>query len=116
MVEREILCDNCRKHAPISEMRYDITGKRLICARCRGQKEEELKPRNPKVERLVKSPFGEAKILKFQCVKCHYVFRRSTTHPVTKCPNCGGEKLLKYEKVSADDVLKMSEDKRFSGL
>ena len=116
MAEREILCDNCRKHAPIGEMRYDINGTRLICARCRGEKEEARKPRDPKVEPLVKSPFGGAKINKFQCPKCRYVFRRSTTYPVSKCPNCGGTKLLRYEKITADDVLNMAGDERFSGL
>ncbi|MBR9703603.1 hypothetical protein GOV10_06180, partial [Candidatus Woesearchaeota archaeon] len=59
---------------------------------------------------------GEAKIHKFQCPNCRYVFRRSTTHPVTKCPNCGGTKLLKYDKITANDVLNMSDDDRFSGL
>ena len=114
MAERELRCKNCNKYVPISEMRYESTGTYLVCSACRGKKEEATKPRI--VKPLPGTPFGGPKVLKYQCPKCHYMFRRTPTHPVEKCPNCGNAKLLKFEKVTANDVLAMADDKRFDRL
>lgn len=106
-------CGTCKRFAPITEMRYEKTGKFLVCNACR---HEETTAKEPKLRPLVTSPFDGAKVLKYQCPSCRYTFRRTPTHPVNKCPNCNSSKLLRYEKVSADDVLKMTDDEKFSGL
>jgi len=104
----EYFCGNCNKKAAVHEMRYDSTGSHLLCSACRGEQKPE------KVEPFAKTPFEGGKTLKYQCPKCKYAFRRS--HTPVKCPNCAGKKLIRYEKVTADDVLKMTDDERFSGL
>jgi len=114
MAEREILCHGCRKHVPISTLRYDISGKRLMCGDCRGVEKQEQEEQ--RIKPLVTGPFGQPKSHKYQCTDCRYSFRRTSTTAVRKCPNCASVKMIKFEKLSADDLLKMADDDRFKGL
>lgn len=103
-MERELRCKRCNKYVPIKEMKYEKTGTFLVCAACRGEEKKA-----PKVMPLVKRPFGEPKLYKYQCRDCRYQFKRSPVSPVSKCPNCGSSKLIRYEKMDADDVLKLAD-------
>ena len=113
MVERELKCKRCSKFVPIVELRMEPDGKSYLCNECRANRTPQTAIKQNKTP--VGVPVGGPRISKYQCVKCHHMFKRSATVDAV-CPICAGTKLIKYEKLDADKIIKLSEDKRFENL
>lgn len=101
-------CTLCTLKFPFDKVKYSKDGKRLICVECynkilkKDQKDEEARQR--KEARYASQPEGEA--VKVMCVNCSYkFFYRPKPHLKPKCPYCSGNKIRRYEELTAEKLL-----------
>jgi protein-arginine kinase activator protein McsA len=103
--QRQILCERCRKFAPIDMVKYVAKGneaKMALCTKC-------LKNFNPPGTQIKKaSEQGELK--SYTCEKCKYNFKFNTAkNAQLRCPYCGrADRIVDASTRSAGAILKES--------
>lgn len=111
-----VTCSRCQQKVPISEMKYNLDGKSLICGFCaervfsKEKKKEssaETKRSQPKILRFA----GEK--MKYTCLDCRYKFSlREDSSVNLKCPYCNSNRIIEdrmiMEQLFADPVSSIS--------
>jgi predicted Zn-ribbon and HTH transcriptional regulator len=91
---RIIICKDCRKKTSIDNVRYDKTGKELVCITCYS--------RTPSQQNIKQSEPRE----KMMCLGCNYKFGlNQKSKAARRCPYCASENITPYESVTAKHVL-----------
>lgn len=102
MKEGLMICDRCRKSAPVSDMKYIPKGdsKITLCSSCRSK--NDVSKKTIKKEQSQKIPYF--------CSRCRYKFKFSHDGITNlKCPYCGrSDKITEDEASTADTLIKLS--------
>lgn len=98
-----MICDRCRKAAPISNMRLLPKGKdnhTALCLSCRSH--------NDIFE--TKSARAPTQAEKYRCLRCNYIFKfKDSQNTRFRCPYCGKDDCLAEDKkITADKIIKLS--------
>lgn len=127
-MDRTRRCWKCNNFSPISEMRYDKTGKDLICAACliadRGpateQKNEpasstkmEYPASDPKPVVKPRVETTESNMASYQCGSCGFGFTKEKSAIVNACPYCGKNNVRNAFRNSAQSLIEESQREPF---
>ena len=103
---RWLRCARCGKDFEFSQVRYLPDRSGVACRQCLGIVEREQAATRKE----------EGKLYRFQCVACRYMFRRTLANQPSRCPQCGKTDILKFERLSADQLLRIADDPRLDFL
>ena len=128
-------CWRCKNVADLKEMKYDSSGKDLICPEClakenRGnakQVEETATDANPIVTNKVQNPssnepktvfnnektFKEINTVSYQCGSCSLGFTIQKGGIANSCPYCGKNNIRTAFRDSAQKLIEEAEGKEF---
>jgi predicted RNA-binding Zn-ribbon protein involved in translation (DUF1610 family) len=127
-MDRARKCWKCNNSAQISEMRYDKTGKDLICANCliadRGHSQEQKSEASTSTKKeypasnprpIIKPSVETSKSDKsnYQCGSCGFGFTREKSAIVNACPYCGKNNVRNAFKNSAQNLIEESQRENF---
>ncbi|PIY60062.1 hypothetical protein COY95_03760 [Candidatus Woesearchaeota archaeon CG_4_10_14_0_8_um_filter_47_5] len=105
-------CHYCKNK--VKDIRYDSTGRHLICRECYAKKPQTAhEPKKTvQVSSITKPVFPAPKErIKFQCKACNYIFSRKKESPIaSRCPYCGHENIVPKEVLTAEKILRESEE------
>lgn len=112
-------CSQCGNRFPVAQIRYSVNGKDIFCTGCY---EKSLKLGSPQVKAGSFREYAEkvfeqrpVQTLHYICKDCKYSFSlKKGSHIAIRCPYCGRENVVERKDVSADQLLKESDDPRYS--
>ncbi|MBI2665622.1 hypothetical protein HYX12_03310 [Candidatus Woesearchaeota archaeon] len=115
MVERQMICDNCRKAVPWSDIKYLPKGRdsrTALCTNCRSKHAPEAGQKKVvnKVE-TKRAPVATAsREQQFFCARCRYKFKFEPDGVTRlRCPYCGNaDKVVTMTIGTADKMLKLA--------
>ena len=105
-------CALCTLKFSFDKIKYSKDGKKLICIDCYNKimkKDQKAQANENKqnFERRPRASQPKEEGIKVICVKCNYkFFYKPKLKPM--CPYCGGNKLRKYEDLTAEKLIKES--------
>lgn len=107
-VRRTVRCTRCQKDFAFDSVRRLPTRSAFACKPCLGIVEKELDIKKKRIEKL----------FDFQCLGCHYQFRRSAENVPRVCPQCGESGFVKFEKdkLSSKHILRLADDPRLDKM
>lgn len=97
---RSLPCGLCDHASPIRDMKYHRSGEYMICGRCFEVQQSESQNsisemlRKERQElRLMEQPVSVARLIKYKCNGCGYLFARKQGFAVGSCPYCSKSSL-----------------------
>jgi len=115
-----LTCGSCGVRTPISSMRYNLGGSKLICPSCVEKERGGIKPgttHSPVAVKLQKeqslkqaSQPSEAGpgVASYYCRNCHFKFSRRRDMDVGTCPYCGKDSVGMAYEGKAQDLIEES--------
>ncbi|RJQ17157.1 hypothetical protein C4573_03830 [Candidatus Woesearchaeota archaeon] len=106
--ELKLKCNSCGNRFRVMTMKYDKTGKNLICEDCYARQNPQTARPAPTVK-----PAEQKEVDKWYCKKCGYKFSRKKGAVVSRCPYCNNAMVAKQEDLHAASLVDQSSDGRF---
>ncbi len=107
-------CALCTLKFPVDKIKYSKDGKKLICIDCHNKlmKKRDTDEARQKTETKQKVKQAEHESIKVMCVNCSYKFFYKP-HLELMCPYCGSNKIRRYEKLTAQQLINESSMRDF---